>query len=287
MQKLNFLTAGIPNKTEPHTYEAGLNLLKSMQLDGLEMEFVRGVTINKNNVDLIKRKSADLGLVITAHGPYYINLNAKEKDKYEASIKRILDTARACHACGGYSVTFHAAFYLGMDKKYVYNQVKTAMENIIETLKAENVNIWVRPELTGKESQWGDLDELIQLSKDLEMVLPCVDFSHLHARTNGKWNTYDEFCKVFEKIGEGIGAHALENFHAHIAGIEYSAKGEKRHLNLDDSDLAYKDLMRAFRDFNVKGAVVCESPSIEDDAILLKKTYKALNCHSEEGRACK
>jgi len=276
MDKLNFLTAGIPGRTTPRTYENALNDLVAMNLDGLEMEFVRGVTINQQNKELVQRLSKELGLVITAHGPYYINLNSQEKDKYHASIKRILDTARACHASGGYSITFHAAFYLGQDKKQVYETVKTAVENIVQTLKSENVNIWIRPELTGKATQWGDLDELIQLSKDVEMVLPCVDFAHLHARTAGGWNTYDEFCKVFEKIGNELGISALENFHAHVAGIEYGLKGEKRHLNLDESDLAYKDLMRAFRDFSVKGAIICESPSIEDDAILLKKVYNSL-----------
>lgn len=276
MNKLNFLTAGIPNRTNPRKYENALNDLVSMGLDGLEMEFVRGVTINQQNKELVKRLSKELGLVVTAHGPYYINLNAQEKDKYHASIKRILDTASACYACGGYSVTFHAAFYMGQDKKEVYKVVKTAMENIVETLKSENVNIWVRPELTGKATQWGDLDELIQLSKDVEMVLPCIDFSHLHARTAGQWNTYDEFCRVFEKIGNELGIHALENFHAHIAGIEYGLKGEKRHLDLDESDMAYKDLMWAFKEFDVKGAIICESPSIEEDAILLRDTYKKL-----------
>ncbi len=40
------------------------------------------------------------GLILTAHGPYFINLASPEEDKVEASIKRILDTARAAYACG-------------------------------------------------------------------------------------------------------------------------------------------------------------------------------------------
>ena len=276
MQKLNFLTAGMPNRTQPRTYKNALNDLVAMNLDGLELEFVRGVTINTQNQVLIKQMIGEHGLVITAHGPYYINLNTQEQDKYYASIKRILDTARACHACGGYSITFHAAFYMGQDKNEVQKKVTSALAGIVQDLKSENIEIWIRPELTGKESQWGNLDELIQLSKDLEMVLPCIDFAHLHARTVGKWNTYDEFCRVFEKIGNELGNTALENFHAHIAGIEYTQKGERRHLNLEESDMDYKNLMRAFRDFNVKGVIICESPSIEDDAILLRDTYKSL-----------
>ena len=38
----------------------------------------------------------------------------------------------------------------------------------------------------------------------------------------------------------------------------------------------YKDLLKAFKDFNVKGALVCESPNIEDDTVLIKKYYETL-----------
>ncbi|NLF83415.1 MAG: TIM barrel protein [Candidatus Gastranaerophilales bacterium] len=276
MDKLYFLTAGIPTRTNPRTYEQAFNDLVKMELGGLEIEFVHGVNMNAATQKLVKSLAAKHEHVLTAHGPYYINLNAQEEDKYQASIKRILDTARACYACGGYSTTFHAAFYMKQDKEAVYQKVKTAMEGIVSTLKSENVDIWVRPELTGKATQWGDLDELIRLSKDVEMVLPCVDFSHFHARTGGGWNTYDEFCKIFEKIGNELGEVALKNFHAHVAGIEYTMKGERRHLMLEESDMDYKNLMRAFRDFGVKGVVVCESPDMETDAMLLQRVYNSL-----------
>ena len=150
------------------------------------------------------------------------------------------------------------------------------MEKICAALDEDAINIWVRPETTGKPTQWGNLEEIIKLSKDFKQFLPCVDFSHLHARTNGSYNTYDEFCKIFDDIGNQIGSYALENFHAHIAGIEYGEKGEKKHLMLKESDMNYKDLMKAFKKFDVKGVVVCESPIMEEDAVLLKEYYSSL-----------
>jgi len=276
MEKLNFCTAGIPLKTTPRKYDRALNDLIDMGLDGMELEFVRGVTMNPQTQQMVGRIVAESGLVLTAHAPYYINLNAQERTKYYASIKRILDTAFVCHNCGGYSITFHAAYYMGQDKEEVYQKVKSALEDISATLKGQNKEIWIRPELTGKASQWGDLDELIRLSKDVEMVLPCIDFAHLHARSVGKWNTYDEFCHVFEKIGNELGDYALKNFHAHIAGIEYTMKGERKHLDLEESDMDFKNLMKAFNDFDVKGVIVCESPNIETDTMLLKNIYSKI-----------
>ncbi len=273
MDKLVFGTAGIPIMTEPRNHENALSVIKKLNLGCMEVEFVRGVRMNEKTQLELNELSKSLDVVLSAHGPYYINLNAKEDEKIEASIKRVLDTARVAYRFGGYSITFHAAFYLGQDKDNVYKQVKKQMEKIISTLKAENINIWVRPELTGKVSQWGDLDELIKLSNDIEMVLPCIDFAHLHARTNGEFNTYDEFCKVFESIGNGIGQHALKEFHAHVAGIEYGPKGEKKHLIFKEADFNYKDLIKAFKTFDVKGVVICESPNLEGDAIILQNEY--------------
>ena len=141
-------------------------------------------------------------------------------------------------------------------------------------MKKEKFKVWIRPETTGKATQWGDLDEIINLSKDFEnIVLPCIDFSHLHARYGGKYNTYDEFSYILDSIANKIGRYALDNFHGHLAGIEYTQKGERQHLNLKESDMNYIDLLKVLKEFEVKGALVCESPNIEEDAKLLKETY--------------
>ena len=272
--KLNFITAGMPIRTGKGSYPQAFEVLKDMNLDGMELEFVHGVRMSDTNRDFVKKMSKDF--VITAHGPFYINLNSKEEEKVDASLQRIIDTAAVAHQAGAFSITYHAAFYMGKDKETVYNQVKTQTKRIIEILEKENINVWIRPETTGKATQWGDIDEIINLSKEFEQVLPCVDFSHLHARSVGEYNTYDEFSKVLEKIGTEIGQYALDNFHGHLAGIEYTSKGEKQHLNLENSDMNYKDLIKAMKEFNVKGAIVCESPNIEDDCKLLKNYYESL-----------
>ena len=59
----------------------------------------------------------------------------------------------------------------------------------------------------------------------------------------------------------------------HISGIEYGSNGEKNHLILKESDFNYPDLLVALKEFNVRGLVICESPNLEEDALLLSKTY--------------
>ncbi|MBN2051976.1 TIM barrel protein [Candidatus Woesearchaeota archaeon] len=276
MKSLLFGPAGVPLSAPSRSTLDGVPRVRELGLGCMELEFVRGVRMAPTMAKQVRVLAEKNNVVLTAHGPYYINLNSQDNSITSASINRILETARISSLCGAFSITFHAAYYMSLQKERVYELVKSHMRNITRTLKNENIKLWVRPETTGKATQFGDVDELIKLSQEVEQVLPCVDFAHLHARSNGKINSYAEFSSVLEKLEKGIGREALDNMHIHISGIEYGEKGEKNHLVLKESDMNYKDLMRALKDFKCKGCVINESPNLEVDAELMKKEYEKL-----------
>ena len=273
MKELLFGTAGIPLGANPRTTADGIKHVNSLGLGSMELEFVRSVNISKEKAPEIKRAGEESNVVRTCHAPYFINLNSLEEAKVRASIERILNSARIANLCGAYSVCFHAGFYMGQEPQKVYDEIKKNLKEISSTLKKENNSIWIRPETTGKETQFGNVDEILQLSQELENVMPCVDFAHFHARTNGRYNTYNEFAGILGKIEKKLGKKGLENMHIHITGIAYGPKGEKNHLNLKESDLKYQELLKALKDFKVKGVAISESPNIEEDALLMQKVY--------------
>jgi len=145
----------------------------------------------------------------------------------------------------------------------------------MQQLKQENNRVWVRPEIMGKLSQFGTIEEVLNLSTELEGVAPCLDFAHWHART-GRFNSYQEFASILEQVGERLGRAALDNLHIHVSGIYYGKKGEIKHLNLKESDFQYAGLNKALGDYDAKGMVICESPNMEEDALLLQATYDTL-----------
>ncbi|MCK5321784.1 MAG: TIM barrel protein [Candidatus Aenigmarchaeota archaeon] len=274
-QKLNFGTAGIPLSTPKPSTPNGILRVKELGLDAMEMEFVRGVRMSDQLAEESRQIAINSNIILTAHGPYYINLNSAEKPIIHASIERILQTARTGYKAGAYSITFHPAFYGKTTKEDTYKTVRKAVEKIVATLKDEGIKIWVRPETMGKPSQFGTLEEIISLSQQIDMIMPCIDFSHMHAR-EGKMNTEDEFRSIFENMEKDLGKESLKNLHCHLQGIEYGEKGEKRHRILEDSDMNYKTLLKIIKEFNCRGVIICESPNIEQDAILLKNTYKQI-----------
>ena len=170
-------------------------------------------------------------------------------------------------------MTFHAAYYLGMEHETVYKNVKEQMKKIVDELKSSGNSIWVRPETTGKPTQFGSLKEILRLSQELDHVMPCVDFAHLHARTGGKENSIAEFRATLELIEKGLGRKGLENMHIHMSGIAYSEKGERNHLTLKESDFKYEELIKVWKEFKIKGVVISESPNIEEDAKMMQRLY--------------
>jgi deoxyribonuclease-4 len=214
------------------------------------------------------------GIALSCHAPYYVNLNSPDKDK--DSRARVMQAARVLALCGGTSCVFHAAFYQDDPPDRVYTKVKKHLQSMTAELRAEGIRVWLRPETTGKGTQFGSVDEVIRLSQEIDGVLPCVDFSHLHARTGGAMNTYQEFVSVLKQLEKGLGRTALTSMHIHVSGIAYGPKGEKNHLMLKDSDMNYTDLLRALKDMNCGGLVISESPIMEDDALLLQEAYERL-----------
>lgn len=247
--------------------------MRELNLDCMEIEFVQGVRMKEEYARKVREIANELNVKLSAHAPYYINLNAKEKKKIEDSKKRLIDAARIGYLCGARNIVFHAGYYLKDAKDVVYKNVKARLKEVLNEL--ESYDVILRVETTGKTSQFGDLIEVLKLSQELDKLLPCIDFAHIHARTNA-YNSYEEFKKILELVESYLGKEALRNMHIHISGIEYGKSGEIRHLNLKESDMRYEELMKVLKEFNTSGFVISESPNLEEDALLLKQIYNKL-----------
>jgi deoxyribonuclease-4 len=274
--ELLFGTGGVPVSAKSRSTEAGIERIAELGLGCMEVEFVQGVRMSPEVAVSVGELATRKKIALTAHGPYFINLNAIEPQKVHMSKERILQTARIAALFSARSITFHAAFYLKSTPAETYTTVKRHLEEIVNILRNEGNKVIISPEVTGKPSQFGTLEELLQLSSEIEGVAPCIDFSHWHARTT-KANSYQEFSDILDQVEKKLGRRALDNMHIHVSGIAYGKKGEIKHLMLPDSDFQYAELLKALKERKAKGVIICESvPDLEKDALLLQQTYKAL-----------
>ena len=276
---LGFGTAGIPLSSRPPNLSAGLRRLVELGLNCLEIEFVHGVNISEEGARSIAPLAAQLRIRLSVHAPYFINLNAREAEKREAGQKWLLRAARVGWAAGAESLVFHPAFYMGDPPEKTLETVRQALVKITAELRAEGNQIRLRPETGGKVSQFGSLEEILDLCQGLPGVSPCLDFAHLHSR-GGADNSYNLFSGILAKVARRLGREELDRLHIHISGIVYGPRGELKHQNLPQSDLQYEELVHALRDSGGSGNVICESPNLEEDALLLQASYQSLGPRS-------
>lgn len=235
--------------------------LKKLGLDAGEIEFTYGVWMSKEQAEKIRELNNKLGLKLSIHAPYFINLNSTEKQKVGASKSRIL---KSCEM-GNYlsngekiPIVFHPGFYQKDDKETTYKHIKKEIIEIQDRIKEKKWNVLLCPETTGKSSQFGDLDEIIRLMRDTVCGI-CVDFAHLRARYNGEID-YDSIMKKIRPLGK---------IHAHFSGIEFTAKGERRHLITQEKDI--KELFHYLKKYKIDLTIINESPDPLGDAIKMKK----------------
>ena len=272
---LRFGTSGIPLTSERPGTVWGIRRARELGLDHLEMGWVNGVRMSDAVADAIAGAAREHDVTLTAHAPFYVNL-CGAPEIVARSRARLEEAGRLGVRCGAQSFCFHAGFYGTLDATEAARRVQVELERVMTTLRRYPHAIDVRAELTGKASQVGSLDEVLDWSAAVPGVLPCVDFSHRYARDCGQHNRYEDFAATLEAIGARLGRPALDRLHVHISGIQYGPKGERRHEPLRETAFRWKELLRALKDHRVGGWVVSESPCMEDDALLLQKTFGRL-----------
>jgi deoxyribonuclease IV len=269
-----FGTVGSPLSTPPKPggTVGGIRRMAELGLDALELAWVRSVRISPASCEAIRAEAEKNNVALSVHAPYFINLNA-DSDEWPKSRMRIMDAAHFGHLAGATEIVLHPGSYFGGDPEEVLRKAIPRLKGCAQELRKQKNPVTLRPELMGKSALLGSLDDLLALSREVEGVLPCVDFAHLHART-GAVNSYAEWMEALQAIRSALGEAALQRMHIHLSGIEYTAKGERKHLPFGEADLNYAELLRALADSKCAGRIMCESPILEQDAILLRETWK-------------
>lgn len=270
MEKLLFGTAGTPASSSGTDSISGIRRVHELGLGCMELEFVRGVKMGEETAKKVNFLANKLNIILSVHAPYYINLNGDVETRSK-SRERILNSARIGHICGAKSVAIHAGFIQKDSRSIAYENIRQELIKIREQMDIERLKVDLRIETMGRISQFGTLDEVLSIT-EVDGVLPCIDFSHLHAAT-GKNNSLEEFNNILGNIKDKLGQDGLSNMHIHVSGIEYSVKGERNHLEFERSDFNFRELAKAFLDNGIRGVVICESPNLEIDALKIKNVY--------------
>lgn len=270
-----FGTVGAPLATpkKPGGSAGAILYSAELGLSALELGWVNAVRVTEKTCAEIQAAGKESEVLISVHAPYFINLNATDEE-WPKSRKRLMDAAHYGALAGATDIIFHPGSYFARAPEEVLPLAIERLQGCVEELRQAGNPAVLRPETMGKSAMLGSLEDTLAMSRAIPGVQPCLDFAHLHARPgDGSMNTYDEWSWVLEAYGEALGGEALKNLHIHLSGIEYGPKGEKQHLTLEEADLDLPALLRALLSFGCGGRMLCESPAMEEDALVMQRAW--------------
>ncbi len=260
-----------------HSYEMP-EFLKNMGLDWYEYACGKGIRIKKETAEKIGGEAQKNGILLSVHAPYYINLANHDEEKRERSRKYIMDTYEVAKNMGAKRVVLHTGSAKGKNRKKAIELVVDELGKVRrEIINAGLEDIILCPETLGKVNQLGSLDEIMEMCRADEMLLPTIDFGHLHSRGNGSIKTQEDYANVLDTIENSLGKERLDTMHVHFSHQEYTQQGEKRHLTFEDKQYGpfFEPLSKEIARRRMHPVIVCESREVmAKDALSMKKMYE-------------
>ncbi len=228
-------------------------------LTACEVAFTYSVYMNKRDAVIIGEKARALGIALSIHAPYFVNLNSEDVGKREATRRRILACCEIGEELGASVVVFHPGYY-GKDKEESYTTIRDGIFQIMKDIRARRLRIEIAPETMGKVNVFGSVEEISRLVLDTGCSF-CIDFAHILARD--KRVDYEKVKRLFPQ----------KEWHVHFSGIIYGEKGEKSHRVTEKRE--WKELLENLpRDRTIR--VINESPSMVEDSVIGLALYEAM-----------
>ncbi|MEM5793293.1 MAG: TIM barrel protein [Candidatus Aenigmatarchaeota archaeon] len=261
-------TGGTPISSKGRSTLSGLERIKELGLNAMEVEFVRGVNMKEDMAKEVGDLAKELKIKLSIHAPYYINLASGDKKKVNDSKRRIIESCERGFDMGAEIIVFHPAYYGKLSKEECYHIVKRECESMVDTLRTKGIkNVLLGLETTGKKSQFGTLDECIKIAKEVKGCMVVVDWAHIYARNGGNVN----FGEIIEKVMK-----VTKSIHSHFSCINFSESGERNHLTLDAKKPDYSELVREIKHRKMDITLISESPNLEEDALYLKNMIESI-----------
>lgn len=261
------------------TYQAPA-WLKDMGLTAYECSFGRGVSVGEVNAKKIAKAAKSCEITLSVHAPYYINLANRDPDKREGSFRYIKEAAQAAKWVGARRMVVHVGTVMKMERADALQACREGLKEAYLRLDDLGLgDITLCPETMGKQSQIGNLEETLAFCAPDERFIPCVDFAHLHALSQGGLAHTEDFARVLDAVERALGLGRAQRLHMHFSTIEFTSAGEKKHHTFAEPEFGprFEMLAPLLKERGYDGTVICESKdTMADDAKCMMDIYQSI-----------
>lgn len=254
--------------------------LKDKGLNAYEYSFGKGILLSDETAKVIADEMKANGITISVHAPYFINFANPSDETVEKSYNYIIDSLKKLRILGGNHLVVHPASCGKMSREEAVELTKKRLKILKDKLIENNfTDMYICLETMGKSAQIGTYEEIIDFCTIYDKYIPTFDFGHINALTGGMLKGEDDYEKIIKLAIDKLGYDRMKNVHIHFSKIEYSAKGEVRHLTLDDTVYGpeFLPLAKVLKKYQLEPVIICESKGTQtQDSIIMKEIYNSV-----------
>lgn len=243
-----------------------------------EYSFGRGFTMGLETAKVLGEEAYKNNVSISLHAPYYINFANENDEMAKKSFDYVKRGMEYLKIMGGKKYVVHLASCGKQDRQHALLLTEKRLDECLKIIYDNNLDSVgkICPETMGKYLQIGTYEEIVGFCKKDPILVPTYDFGHINCILQGGLITADDYRRIFDYSINQLGFEKVKNCHIHFSKIEYTEKGEVKHLNLDDSKYGpeFAPLACVLKEYNLTPTVICESKErMMEDAIKLKEIY--------------
>ena len=231
MNRVLFGPAGYPSEARGNVKRV-FQILAEAGVDALEYAAVHGLKTNEEKAKIIGELARESGITMSMHAAYYIRLASKTPRIRESSIGRLVKALRFAPWMSVKRIVFHPGYLGGLSKEEAHVVIRNALRSVWETAGDQGGGAVLAPEIAGKLSAYGSVDQIIRLCQEVDGCIPTIDWAHLYARSQGEVNDRENYLKILTQFENELGKLFINNMHFHISGITFTEKGEAAHRPL-------------------------------------------------------
>jgi len=258
--------AGIPLSCKGRTNKDGLIYTREiLDLNAMEVQFVRGLYVMEEEEAVFMNEYAkENDVELHVHAPYYINLAGD--DEIDLSFEKIMSSALIADKMGAQTVVIHPGYYGDKTEDQTLKAIVKNTKKLQKLMKKEKLKVKIGLETMGKQKVFGNIDEIIEVCKKVDDIVPVIDMGHIHARCNGCLQSQEDFAEIFDKLQ----VLNLNNYLIHLTGVLYQDGNEQYHLPIKKGDMPLGPLIDEIIDKRYNVTLISESPLLEHDAVYIR-----------------
>ena len=228
----------------------------------VEIGFVSGFWLSYDDAPELAAALRERDIVVSVHAPLAAFMGHVEREKkFKMALGMLDHTAGLAKAVGAEVIVFHPGFLLGRDREQTIRDVVDQLGDLRARLESKDRLVPFGIEVMGRVRDFGSIDDVTEISRQVDFVQPVLDFAHMHATSDGAYTDVDSFASALEAADEVMEPGVP--FHIHFSDIAYANRNETKHLPYGEGTLRAEPLREALARFDRAATVISESP---DDA---------------------